>query len=73
MKKNLLLACLLFVFSAAMAVADYRVSGTYVSSCGVTWSVVAHNTTMSGAFSDLSNLEHACDAACGTSATQIIM
>jgi hypothetical protein len=43
MKKNLLLACLLFVFSAAMAVADYRVSGTYVSSCGVTWSVVAHN------------------------------
>lgn len=73
MKKLLFSAFLVLSSIATFAVADARVTGTFVSSCGVTWSVIAHGATMGEAFQRLSALESACDAACGTKTTQIIM
>jgi hypothetical protein len=63
----------MFIFSVAMAVADVRMTATYISSCGVSWSCVSHGSSEGEAALRMSNLCNACDAACGTSTTQIIM
>lgn len=65
----LLLICL---FASVVALAVTRITGTYVSACGDSWSFVVNNSTAAGAAQDLESLMGKMDAACGSSTTQII-
>lgn len=54
-------------------VENTRITDTYTSSCGVKWSLTAHGSNIADASIRLANLMDACDAACGTKTTQILM
>ncbi|WP_295795206.1 hypothetical protein [Mucilaginibacter sp.] len=45
-------------------VMSVKATATYVSSCGVSWSLVAYGNTTGQAVDGLSRLASACDAAC---------
>ena len=66
MKKLFLAVCLTAISASSFAVVAQPIRETYVSSCGASWSLVSY----SGA-SGISNLESACDSACGTNITLI--
>ena len=54
-------------------VAQIRVTGSYTSKCVASWSLVAYGSTQALAVLGILDLQNACDAACGTNTTQIVI